>query len=409
MSKLALQGGDPVRTVPFPTWPIWGDEEVENLKTVVNSGKWGRLHGPTTEAFERKFADMHCARYGLCINSGTTGLQLALMAANVPTGSEVICPAYTFIATASAILDVGCIPVFVDVEEESFNIDPQKVEEAITPRTGAIMPVHFAGRPANMDAILDIAKKHNLKVIEDAAQAWGAKWNGKPVGALGDAGMFSFQSSKNINSGEGGIVLTNDDRVAKFLLSHHNCGRSDDGLWYEHFYYGGNYRLTEFQAAILHAQFDRYPEQHKTRMENLNWLNEHLGQIDGISVASTDSRVSAHACHLYVFRYHRDRFHDAPREHFIEALRKEGVPCSPGYSMPLYEQPVFRNKSFGPRGKTVDLPIDYNEFDCPVSNRLCKEEAVWFGQSVLLGSRDDMQDIATAIQKIKDNASELTA
>jgi dTDP-4-amino-4,6-dideoxygalactose transaminase len=407
MSTLAIKGGNPVRTAAFPVWPVFGDKETQALTEVVKSRTWGSLNGKKTTEFEEKYAALQDARHGILLNSGTTALQIALKAADVPAGSEVIVPAYTFIATATAVIEMQCIPIFVDVEPDTFNIDPEKVKEAITDKTAAIMPVHFAGRPANMDEIMAIAGEHRLKVIEDAAQAWGAKWNGRGVGAIGDAGTFSFQSSKNINAGEGGIIVTNDDMVAKMARSHINCGRSDDGMWYEHFYFGGNYRITEFQSAVLLAQLERYPELHKVRLENLQFLNSSLASIPGINLCKDDDRIAHHASHLFVFRYDAKEFNDAPKTRFIEAMREEGIPASPGYPMPLYEQPVFRKKAFGPRGKTIDLPVDYASFDCPVSDRLCKDEGIWFTQNTLLGSTKDMQDIVDAITKISEHSDEL--
>ncbi|HOT98273.1 MAG TPA: DegT/DnrJ/EryC1/StrS family aminotransferase [bacterium] len=404
---LAINGGTPVRTKPFPVWPVWGDEEIEGLTRVIKSGKWGRLAGKESETFEKLFAEAHAAKHGIALNSGTTALRVAMMAADVDAGDEIIVPAYTFIATASAAVEAGAIPIFVDIDRDTYNIDPALVEAAITPRTKAIMPVHFAGRPADMDAIMQIAAKHNLVVIEDAAQAWGSAWNGRPVGAIGAAGCFSFQSSKNINCGEGGIILTNDDVVAKFARSHHNCGRSDDGLWYEHFYFGGNYRITEFQSAVLLAQMGRYEELKAIRRANLDLLNELLGGIAGISPLPMQKEVTSHSCHLYIFRYDKTAFAGKSKSAFINAMRKEGIPTSPGYSLPLYKQPVFMNKSFGPRGKKVDLPVDYTGNYCPESEKACYEEGIWFTQSILLGTEEDMDDIATAIGKVQQHATEM--
>ncbi len=408
MSHLAIAGGRPVRTDSFPTWPVWGDEEIQNVTDVIKSGQWGSLKGSKTLEFEKKFAGYQHAKHGICVNSGTTALQLALSAADVSPGAEVIVPAYTFIATATAVIESGAVPVFVDIDDRTFNIDPQKVEHAITEKTEAIIPVHFAGRPADMDAIMDITERYQLKVIEDAAQGWGAEWNGKRVGALGDAGCFSFQSSKNINAGEGGIILTNDDTVAKFARSHSNCGRSEDGLWYEHFFFGGNYRLTELQAAVLLAQFERYEELKKTRQDNLFYLNRQLAGIDGIEPLVDDSRITGHAAHLYIFRYKCDAFAGKSKTSFVNAMRKEGIITSPGYSLPLYKQPVFLNKAFGPHGKPVDIPVDYANMTCPVAEQACYHEAVWFPQFVLLGTRKDMDDIVEAIEKINKYADEMT-
>jgi len=407
MGKLAIKGGTPVRSKPFPAWPVWGDEEINNLTEVVKSGKWGSLNGTRTKEFEKTFAAYQQAKHGICVNSGTTALRLALTAAGVEAGTEVIVPAYTFIATASAVLDMGGVPIFVDIDPGTYNIDPVKAEEAITSRTAALMPVHFAGRPADMDAIMALATKHQLKVVEDAAQAWGAEWRGRRVGAIGDAGCFSFQSSKNVNAGEGGIILTNDDLVAKMARSHSNCGRSEDGLWYEHFYFGGNYRMTEFQSAVLLAQFGRYEELKKIRQDNLAFLNQALKGIEGIEPLSDDPLITSHASHLFIFRYKKEYFKNAGKTAFLEALRKEGIPSSGGYSLPLYKQPVFQKCAFGPRGKSISWPTDYNKFHCPETERACVDESIWFTQNLLLGTKEDMEDIVTALGKIKEQSEEL--
>ncbi len=407
MPQLAINGGTPVRTEPFPVWPIWGDEEIENLTTVIKSRKWGSLHGSVSADFEKAYAEFHQAKHGILVNSGTTALKLALTAADIDIGDEVLVPAYTFIASASAVVEAGAVPVFVDIDPSTYNIDIQSCEGALTDKTRGIMPVHFAGRPADMDAVLDFAKKHHLIIIEDAAQAWGSEWKGHKVGALGDAGCFSFQSSKNINAGEGGIILTNDDLIAKMARAHNNCGRSEDGQWYEHFYFGGNTRITELQSAVLAAQFARYPELMKIRLDNLNDLNKELAHIDGIEVMAQDDRITQQSAHLYIFKYKNEAFAGKSKMQFIEALRKEGIPTSPGYSIPLYTQPVFAKKAFGPRGRSVDIPIDYESVVCPETEKACYEEAVWFTQNTLLGTSDDMADIIEAVKKIGDHAEEM--
>lgn len=407
MSHLAIRGGKPVREKPFPVWPVWGDEEIEYLTQVVKSGKWGSLHGKKTAEFERRFADYQQAKHGICVNSGTTALRIACTAAGIDVGDEVLVPAYTFIASASAVVEAGAIPVFVDIDLDTFNIDLSSAESALTEKTKGIMPVHFAGRSANMTEVMAFAARHGLTVIEDAAQAWGAEWEGRRVGAIGAAGCFSFQSSKNINAGEGGIIVTNDDLVAKMARAHANCGRSEDGLWYEHFYFGGNSRITEFQSAVLLAQFERYDELKAIRQNNVAYLNQRLQEIEGIKTLADDPRVTSHACHLYIFRYQKEYFAGKNKTAFIEAMRKEGIPASPGYSLPLYRQPVFLKKAFGPRGKAIDLPVDYSQVVCPSVEKACYEEAIWLTQNVLLGTEQDMDSIVEAIAKIKQYAEEL--
>jgi dTDP-4-amino-4,6-dideoxygalactose transaminase len=407
MATLAIRGGKPVRTRPFPTWPVWGEEEIRNLTEVVKSGKWGRLHGDRVAEFERRFAAFQNAKFGIAVNSGTTALHLGLLAAGIGPGDAVLVPAYTFIASATAVIEAGGYPIFVDIDPETYNLDVSLLEKGLTPAVRGIMPVHFAGRPVDMETLMSFARKHNLVVVEDAAQAWGAEWRGQRVGALGDAGAFSFQSSKNINSGEGGIILTNDETLAAFARSHHNCGRWEKGEWYMHYYYGGNYRMTEFQGAVLLAQLARYEEHLRRRQENARYLTEKLRQIEGIRVLRDDPAVTSHAEHLYIFRYQKESFGNKPKKAFIEALKAEGIPASPGYSLPLYKQPVFEKKAFGPRGRSVDIPVDYREFSLPATERACYDEAVWLTQNVLLADREDMDDIVRAVEKVRENWQEL--
>ncbi|MBN1349510.1 DegT/DnrJ/EryC1/StrS family aminotransferase [candidate division KSB1 bacterium] len=408
MGKLAVNGGVPVRSNPFPKWPIWDQGEIDALTEVVKSGKWGSLHGNKVSEFEQKYAAMHNAKHGICINSGTLGLRIALMAAGIGgEKEEVIVPAYTFIASASAVIEANAVPVFVDIDSDTYNIDPDKVEKAITPRTKAIMPVHFGGRPADMDRIMEIAKKHNLIVIEDAAQAWGSSWKGTGVGAIGDAGAFSFQSSKNITSAEGGIILTNDDELAKFARAHSNCGRSADGQWYEHYYWGTNVRLTEFQGAVLLAQLARYPELLKRRQKNAAYLNKHLKAIGGTEPLKDDTRITSNSVHIYIWRYKKEQFNNAPRTRFLEALKAEIQQVSPGYSIPLYQQPVFKQKAFGPKGKKIDIAVDYSAYHLHECEKACFEECVWFNQNMMLGTEKDMSDIVEALNKLKKHADEL--
>ena len=409
MPKLAIKGGSPIRTKPFPRWPYWDQNELNNLKEVIESGKWGSLQGNKVKTFAEQYASHHQAKHGICVSSGTVALSIAIKSVGIGCGDEVILPAYTFIASASAILDAGAIPVFVDIDPNTYNIDVAKIEEAITAKTAGIMPVHFGGRPVDMDSLLKIAQKHQLKIIEDAAQAWGSEWNHRKVGAIGDAGGFSFQASKNITAAEGGIILTNDDETAKFCRSYANCGRIEGGVWYEHYYLGGNFRMTELQAALLLAQFDRYPAMKSKREKNANYLSKHLSQIEGIEVLKNDPKITSNSVHLYIWRYQKKHFNDVPKSKFIETLQKEGLILSAGYSIPLYTQPVFKNMAIGPRGKRVDLGIDYTSYHLPETEKACYEEALWIPQSILLGEEEDMKDIVDAVVKVKENIGELNA
>jgi dTDP-4-amino-4,6-dideoxygalactose transaminase len=408
MGQLAINGGARTRTKAFPGWPISAENEVEALAEVCRSGHWGCLSGGKIAEFEKKFAEFQQAKYGVCIVNGTAALEVALKAVGVKAGDEVIVPPYTFIASASSVLTIGAIPVFTDIDDDTYNLDPSKIEAAITDKTKAILAVHIGGGPADMDGIMAVAKKHGLKVVEDAAQAHGAAWNGRRVGAIGDAGTFSFQSSKNLTSGEGGIVVTNDDEVYATAWSLHNCGRVPEGRWYEHRVLGWNMRMTEFQGAILLEQMKRLEGQMKTREENGLYLDSLLSRIEGIRPLKRDSRVTTHAYHLYIFRYDSKGFKGVPRAKFLQALSAEGIPCSAGY-VPLYKEEVFYVEPGGcPIGcGFYGREMDYSKVSCPVTENACANESVWFGQNMLLGTKEDMDDIACAIGKIRSNIQEL--
>jgi dTDP-4-amino-4,6-dideoxygalactose transaminase len=288
--------------------------------------------------FERRFADYVGARHAIAVCNGTVSLRIALMAAGIQACDEVIVPPYTFLATATAVVEANATPVFVDIDRETFNLDPKQIEAAVTPKTRAIIPVHLGGLACDMDAILRVAKKHELTVIEDAAHAHGSEYKGRRVGAIGDMGSFSFQSSKNLNSGEGGIITTNDDELAAKCRSIHNCGRIEGGTggaWYEHHVMSANYRLGEFAGAILNAQLDRLDEQTDRRDANGRYLDERLAEIPGITPQRRGAFATRNAHHLYLMRYDEKVF-GVPRGRFIDALVAEGVPMSSGYVLPLY-------------------------------------------------------------------------
>ena len=397
---LAIDGGTPVRTRPWSRWPVFDETEEQAILGFLRSGKWWSVEGTKVHEFEQAFARFQDAQFAVCVTNGTAALEVALRAAHIGCADEVIVPPYTFIATATAVLSVGATPVFVDVEEESLNIDPSRIEEAITPRTRAIIPVHIAGCPADMDGVLEVARKHNLLVIEDAAQAHAAEWKGTKVGAIGDMGCFSFQASKNLNAGEGGAVVTNNPHWADQVWSVHNVGRVRGGRWYEHHVLGSNFRMTEFQAAILLCQLQRLPDQTERRTRNAQKLTELLSQIPGIRPPRPDPRVTRHAYHLYIFRYNRQAFGGRPREEFLRALSAEGVPCSAGY-VPLYKERVFVNRPISNDLCQRSGIKDYSNVYCPVCERVCAEEAVWLYQNMLLGDEEDMTDIATAVAKVQ--------
>ena len=405
---LAMHGGTPVRTEPFPVWPVFGEPEERRLLEVLHGGKWGKIGADQVVAFERAFAAYHQTRHGVAVVNGTTGLRLALLAMGIEAGAEVIVPPFTFLATASAVVEANATPVFADIELETFNIAPAAIEAAITPRTRAVIPVHLGGLPANMDAIMEIARRHDLVVIEDCAHAHGAEYRGRRVGSIGHMSMFSFQSSKNLNCGEGGIVLTSDDELAARLWSIHNCGRQPGRAWYEHFILGGNHRLGEFQGAILNAQWERFEEQAATREANGRYLDRCLAAIPGIHPQARDADCTRHAYHLYSMRLDPAQL-GVTRERFLEALRAEGIPAAPAYPVPLYRQPLFEHARFGPYTacRAARPELDYSRVSCPNCETVSFAQGIWLEHRLLLGSRGDTDDIARAVRKVYDQRERL--
>ncbi|MEZ4867621.1 MAG: DegT/DnrJ/EryC1/StrS family aminotransferase [Caldilineaceae bacterium] len=393
MPKLAINGGNPVRTQGWPRWPQWDALEAQKLQEVLESGEWGGFH-PAVHEFEQAFAQRHQAKHCFAAANGTVTLEAALRVLGVGPGDEVIVPPYTFIATANAPRLAGATPVFVDIDPATYNLDLDAVEAALSPRTKAIIPVHFGGLPIDLDRLLPLAEKHGLYVVEDAAHAHGSTWRGRPVGTFGHIGSFSLQASKNLTAGEGGILLTNHDGLARDLWSFINQGRVPDGEWYEHSILGSNLRMTGWQAAILLAQLRRFDEQLQQRMANAQRLHNILAEVEGLTPTLWDERADHHAHHLFVIRYDATVWQDVPRAKFVQALRAEGVPLSVGYTVPLYQQPPLAE----PYSRM--LP-------CPATEHACASEGTWLHQSVLLAEPDAMDDIARAIFKVRENIDEL--
>lgn len=403
-TSLAIHGGTPVRTRPFPSWPMFAEEERANLLRALDDGVWSDPSGGTfVQQFERGMAALQRTTHGIAVMNGTLSLVATMRAMEIGAGDEVIVPAYTFIATASAVLEANALPIFVDIDPETYCIAPDAVAAAITPRTKAIVAVHLGGHPADLDRLCTIARQHGLRLIEDSAHAHGAIWHERPVGSWGDAGSFSMQASKNLTGGEGGIVVTNDDDLAAGIVSQRNCGRGSAGATFEHVVLGSNFRMTEFQAAILVAQLTRFPEQRARRDANGQFLNAGLAEINGILPQKRDPRTSMHGYHLYSFRYQAAAFGGMTRDEFAAALRAEGIPCGAGYSLPLNQQPVFRNRAFDTAASGYDPANPATQFehlDLPNTQVVC-DEGIFIPQQVLLGDEADMQDIVTAIQKVR--------
>jgi dTDP-4-amino-4,6-dideoxygalactose transaminase len=404
--KLALLGGTPVRRRPFTRWPVFDQSDERRLLRALRSGRWGRLDGREVAEFERRFAAMHGCAHGVGVVNGTVSLRIALMAAGLQAGDEVIVPPYTFFSTASAVIEANGVPVFADVDLDTFNLAPAAVEAALTPRTRALIPVHFAGQPAAMDALVALARRRKLLVLEDAAHAHGASYLGRPAGSLGDVSSFSFQSSKNLTAGEGGILCTNDDALAEACRSIHNCGRVPGGVWYEHHFISGNYRLGELQAAVLNRQLDRLEAQTRTRDRNGQYLAARLARLPGVHPQRRSAECTRHSYHLFMLRLEGEAF-GAPRAAVLSALQAEGVPCSAGYGFSLYRQPMFLRKAFGPYLPGIAARLDYRKVRCPNSDVICAEQGLWLGQNLLLGPRADMDDLARAFEKVHEHRAAL--
>lgn len=409
--KPAVLGGAPVRRQPFPSWPISDEQEEKALLSVLRSGKWNRGTGQVVNRFEENYSKLMGSQFCLATANGTSALLVTLNTMGVSAGDDVIVAPYTFVATINAILQVGALPVFVGSDRESFQIDARKIEAAITPRTVAIMPVHLGGNVADLDAILAVASRRGIPVIEDACQAHLAEWRGRKVGTYGKAGCFSFQASKNLNSGEGGAILTNDPELVERLYTFHNNsrGRATAGSDFSYRNKGLNLRLTEFQAALLLSQMNRLANQTRIREQNAAYLTGMLKEIPGIAPAKMYPGCTRNAYHLYMFRYDSEQFASLPRAKFMKAMRAEGVAVSGGYS-PLNKEPFILNtldmrgfrRIYGEQERKTW--VDRNH--CPENDKLC-DEAVWLTQTMLLGPKSDMDTIARAIRKIQAHAAEI--
>jgi dTDP-4-amino-4,6-dideoxygalactose transaminase len=401
---LVLFGGQPIRQKPFTPWPTYGAEEETALLEVLRSRSWGGYNEKVKE-FETAFAGMHKVQHAIACANGTVALEAALSAVGIQCGDEVIVPPITFISTAMAVLTRHGVPVFADIDPSTLNLSPQAVEQAVSPRTRAIIAVHFGGHPADVDALCAIARQHGLAFIEDAAHAHGAAWRGIPVGNFGDAATFSFQAFKLATAGEGGAILTNSEALAEKIWGYCNLGRRHGGGWFEHFTLGTNHRLTGFQAGVISAQLQRLPEQSRVRGENVEYFRERIRAFRGLTFAAYDQRVTSHPNYLVTLRYDPAAFAGVERDLFLRALQPEGIPAQPTYPHPLYRNPLFQSLPPCGCGKW-STPQDYKSLFLPESERVCKD-GIWLEHSMFLGTRQDVDDIIAAFEKIQQQASSL--
>lgn len=407
MSVLALLGGKKAKGKAFPVWPYYDKNEERALQEVLESRVWWRTPGTKTLEFERAFAEFHGARHGIAVTNGTAALEVTMAALGVTAGDEVIVPDFTFVATASAVLFANALPVLVDVDPETYCINPDLVEAAITPRTKAIIAVHMGGHPADLDRLKKIASRKRLALIEDSSHAHASEWRGQRVGTFGVAGTFSFQSSKLITAGEGGIIISNNDKFEVQARSVHDCGRMPGEWFYSHFRYGSNYRLSEWQGAILNVQLSRLDEQTTRRHRNSRLLDRLLREIPGITPQKQDDRCTRNGQYAYIFHVNKKEFAGLSTERFIEAMNAEGIPNQASYP-PLHQLHMFRNSAYRKRlsGKQAKEKHAFLKQKFPETKKAAWE-TVWIPQPALLGDEEDMHEIAAGLGKIQKNAKEL--
>ncbi len=411
MSQLAILGGEPIRSKPFSPWPQFKPSDLVRLTKVVQSGHWGGFPVPAkiTGEFAARFAEMHGAKYGLCLANGTVALLAALQAVGIKFGDEVIVPAYTWDGTAIAVLQAGGVPVFADVDPDTYCLDAEAVRAAITPKTRAIMPVHLAMRFADMDALLAIARQHGLAIVEDCAHAHGGQFQGRGAGAGGDAGCFSFQESKLMTAGEGGIVLTNRLDCYEALQTITNCGRPSLTDQFQRKLLGTNYRMTELQAALLIGQLEMLPEFREKRTRHAALLSQALGKLPHVRPLPPQPGLARETIYQYVFQY-RPTGPAPSRDLFVAALHAEGVP-----SEGRFYDAVYRSDLFCATPETCpqlvvgrDVPMDYAKCQCPVSERAAYQESIWLPHFLLLGDERDVLDVVRAVEKVVSHLDELS-
>src|ERR1700687_1710370 len=411
MAELALHGGKKTKQKTFPVWPQYDQRERQALEEVLESRVWWRTPGTKTLQFEKEFAQFHGAKHGIAVPNGSAALEGALAGLGIAPGDEVIVPDFTFVATASAVLSLGALPVTVDVSPETYCIDPRLAEAAITERTKAIIAVHMGGHPADLDALGALAQQKKIALIEDSSHAHASEWKGRRIGAHGAAGTFSFQASKLMTAGEGGIIITNNDAFEKQARSVHDCGRMPGEWFYSHFINGSNYRLSEWQGAVLSVQLTRLDAQTLRRHQNARLLDTLLPQIPGLTPQKLDPRCTRNGQYAYIFHVDSKEFSGATTQKLIQAMNAEGIPNQASYP-PVHALALFQNGEQSGEyrkrlcGSQATEPHAFFKANYPHTHRAAFE-TIWIPQPALLGDEEDMQEIAAAWCKIHKFAKEL--
>jgi dTDP-4-amino-4,6-dideoxygalactose transaminase len=409
--KLAILGGDPVRkNKTWPAWPHWDDDVIDSLMKTAKSRIWCRIQSKsgTVPTFEKAFAELIGSRFCVATGSGTQALHTCVEALGIGPGDEVITSPYTDPGTIASILSARALPVLADLDPESYQLDPDDVERRVTENTRAIMPVHMMGQPADMGRIMAIAKRHKLKVIEDACQAHLSEYRGKKLGTIGDLGCFSFQSSKTLACGEGGGIIGDDEELMDQCYTVHNHGTSRRGRTEV---IGPKYRMNEFEAAVLLGQMGGVIERFKRRNDNAAYLTSRMKDIPGLSPQKLYEGTTSGSFYLYAMSYHKEHFNDVDRATFLRALRAEGVSLSPYIKQGLHREPwidhILASKVYRKMFSARRLREYRQQCPCPNCDRVCDEMAMIWASGPLLGTRDDMADIADAIEKVYENRAQL--
>ena len=410
-SKLAILGGQPVRqNKAWPEWPYWDDEVIDSLTKTARSRIWCRIQSPsgTVPTFEKEYAKLTGARFCVATGAGTQALHTCVEAMDIGPGDEVITSPYTDPGTIASILSARALPVMADLDPASYQLDPDDVERRITENTKALMPVHMMGQPADMRRIMAIARKHNLRVIEDACQAHLAQFDGKTLGTIGDVGCFSFQSSKTIACGEGGAIIGSDETLMDRCYTVHNHGTSRRGLTET---IGPKYRMNEFEAAVLLGQLSGAKERFDRRNQNATYLSSRLKDIPGLTPQKLYEGTESGSFYLYPMSYHKELFNGVPRATFLKALAAEGVSLSPYIARGLHREPwidhILDSRVYKTMYSAKRLREYREQCACPKCDQVCEEMAMLWASGPLLGTRQDMADIADAIEKVWANRDQL--
>jgi len=411
--KLAILGGKPVRkNKSWPRWPYWDENVIDSILKTTKSRIWCRIQSKsgTVPTLEKKFAQLIGTKFCVATGSGTQALHTCVEALGIDAGDEVITSPYTDPGTIASILSARALPVLADLDRESYQLDPDDVERRITENTKAIMPVHMMGQACNMDRIMAIAKKHNLKVIEDAAQAHLAEYKGKKLGTIGDLGCFSFQSSKTIACGEGGAIIGNDEELMDKCYTVHNHGTSRRGRTEVA---GPKYRMNEFEAAVLLGQWGGVHERFARRNENADHLTSRLKDIPGISPQKLYEGTTNGSFYIYAMTYRKEHFNNADRSKFLKALRAEGISLSAYITQGLHKEPwvehILSSRVYKKMFSKKRLQKYREENRCPNCDKVCQELVMIWASGPLLGTKEDMDDVADAIQKVYENRDKLSS